>query len=531
MDQERGWKRAGAVGNVKVEQHGLSVGSRVLDVLQIDRRCREGSVAKNRENGRPLPSRFYQVRWTWDVVRQEISDVPSQDDEARFMEPVRVSPLPPRYEMLGEIGRGGMGIVYKVRDHETGEVLAVKVLKPESAANPQVLDRFKNGLRLAHMITHRHVARLYDRYRDRDPAARFQSIEEAMRALAGGPATAASPPPESARRKWIAGAAAVVVTGAGIALWLTRRPSDSVRFRLDQFTLGNGLRAAISPDHASPTFTMAVAYRAGLRRDTRGHAGVAHLTQHMFFQASPNVARNEYHVLVSEAGGNMDGNTTPDLALAWVTLPANQLELALFLEADRMRDLAFTQESLDTARASLLEERSRAMSDGYAASLFRFNSAAFDSFVNQQNGSPSVEELKRIMLDEVRQFYREYYTPSNAGLVLVGDVDPAKARERIRHHFEEIPGGNAPPPVDTSETPRTAEKRETVTEAGVPTPLVVAAWRAPGAIDPDWFVLKRLGELLGGNSAAPGRPDQDRGGREPGVGRAGGFARSRPNWC
>jgi hypothetical protein len=418
-----------------------------------------------------------------------------------------------------------MGIVYKVRDHETGEVLAVKVLKPEIAANPQVLDRFKNELRLAHMITHRHVARLYDLYRDRDPAARFHSIEEAMRALAGGPATAASPPPESARRKWIAGAAAVVVAGAGIALWLTRRPSDSVRFPLEQFTLGNGLQAAISPDHASPTFTMAAAYRAGLRRDTRGHAGVAHLTQRMFFQASPNVARNEYHELVSEAGGNMDGNTTPDLALAWVTLPANQLELALLLEADRMRDLAFTQESLDTARE--LTRGTVAGDERWIRRLsVRFNSAAFDSFVNQQNGFPSVEELKRITLDEVRQFYRKYYTPSNAGLVLVSDVDPAKARERIRHHFEEIPGGNAPPPVDTSETPRTAEKRETDTEAGVPTPLVVAAWRAPGAIDPDWFVLKRLGELPGGNSAAPGRPDQDRGDREPGVGRAGGFARS-----
>src|ERR1043166_5858151 len=81
------------------------------------------------------------------------------------MEPIRASALPPRYEMLGELGRGGMGIVCKVRDRETGEVLALKMLKPEIANNPQILERFKNELLLAHKITHRHVARMYEFHR------------------------------------------------------------------------------------------------------------------------------------------------------------------------------------------------------------------------------------------------------------------------------------------------------------------------------------------------------------------------------
>src|SRR3954453_1659887 len=85
-------------------------------------------------------------------------DVPTPDDETRFMAPIQGTPMPARYEMLGELGRGGMGIVCKVRDRETGEVLALKILKPEIAANPQVLERFKNELLLAHKITHRHVA-------------------------------------------------------------------------------------------------------------------------------------------------------------------------------------------------------------------------------------------------------------------------------------------------------------------------------------------------------------------------------------
>src|SRR5438105_14332826 len=109
----------------------------------------------------------------------------TQDDETRFMDPIRVSPLPLRYEMLGELGRGGMGIVYKARDRETGEVLALKILKPEIAADMEVIARFKKELRLAHRITHPNVARLYEFHRAGE--AVYLSMEyvegESLRAL------------------------------------------------------------------------------------------------------------------------------------------------------------------------------------------------------------------------------------------------------------------------------------------------------------------------------------------------------------
>src|SRR3954452_18533531 len=112
-------------------------------------------------------------------------DVPESDDETRFMAPLQGTPMPARYEMLGELGRGGMGIVCKVRDRETGEVVALKMLKPEIAANPQILERFKNELVLAHRITHRHVARMYEFHRAADAA--YLSMEfvegESLRAL------------------------------------------------------------------------------------------------------------------------------------------------------------------------------------------------------------------------------------------------------------------------------------------------------------------------------------------------------------
>lgn len=587
------------------------------------------------------------------------------------MAPLQAAPLPQRYEMLGELGRGGMGIVYKVRDRETGEVLALKILKPEIAANPQILERFKNELLLAHKITHRHVARLYEFHRagdavylsmefvegeslrsllqhegrletaraiefarqlaaglaeahhqsivhrdlkpenimigpdghlkvmdfgisrsyaedatvtgsvvgtpaymapeqaegkaldhrtdvyayglvlyemftgeaafagdtavtvalkqirerprnpttlnpslpkcvesailkclEKDPAARFQSVDEAFHTLQGVAAPAAPKLPKPARRVFLVTAICAAVAAAAGVAWWNGRPSDSVRFPLEKFTLANGLSVALSPDHASPTLTLAVAYRAGLRRDTPGHAGLSHLVQHLTYEGSPNVARGEYKDLMGSTGGLMDGSTIADASLFWSTLPANQLEMALFLEADRMRGLEITPEGLHAARAALLEERARATGSTFATARFRFNALAFDNFVNQQSGFGTVEELNRITAEEALKFYRTYYTPSNAGLVLVGDFDSAKARERIRHYFESVPARPAPPATDLREPGRTAEKREAAGEAGTPAPLVIVSWQVPPATDPDWFAVERLGELLGGNAAA-----------------------------
>jgi zinc protease len=601
--------------------------------------------------------------------------VPTENDETRFMDPIRPTPLPARYEMLGELGRGGMGIVYKARDRETGEVLAIKVLKPEIAANPQVLERFKNELLLAHKITHRNVARLYEFHRagdsvyvsmeyvageslramlqregklptargielarriadglteahrqsivhrdlkpenimiapdgdikvmdfgisrsfaedvtmtgsivgtpaymapeqaegktldqrtdiyafglivyemltgetafkgdtamtvalkqireyptlptalaptvpkpveaaimrclKKDPAERFQTVEEAMRALEGtAPAISLAPARSDAPKRKLPlpaiAAAAVVLALAAGAWWWLGRSSDSVRFPIETFTLGNGLRVALTPDHASPTFTLAVAYRAGFRRDTPAHPGLSHLVQHALYEGSPNVARGEYQELLSEAGGNLDGTTNQDVTLLWTTLPANQLDLALFLEADRMRDLALTPEGLDAARRSLLEERARNLGAGYNLAGQRFPSLVFDNFANQQTGYATVEQFNRLTLDDVRKFYQTYYTPSNAGVVLVGDFDPAKARDRVQHFFGDVPARPAPPDSDSREPGRTAERRETIVEPGVPA-LIVMAWHAPSTLDPDWMPVKRVGEVLGGNSSA-----------------------------
>jgi zinc protease len=365
----------------------------------------------------------------------------------------------------------------------------------------QVQERPTNPTKLAPSLPRR-IDSAIMKCLEKDPAKRFQSVEEAFQTLAGvtpqdGPKVA-----KTGRRKfvWVAIGAVAVIAAAGV--WWSSRPSDSVVFPLETFTLANGLPVALSPDHSSPTFTLAVTYRAGSQRDTPGHAGLAHLVQHLMYEGSPNVARGEYKDLIGATGGDLSEDTISSASLFRTTLPANQLELALFLEADRMRGLTITPEGLNAAKSEVLEERAAAMSTGYATARFEFEALAYDNFVNRQNGFGTIEELNRATMDEVRQFYRTYYTPSNAGLVLVGDFDSGKARERIKHYFESIPARPAPPATDLREPGRTAEKRETVVEPGIPNTLILVAWQVPRGMDPDWFALKGLGDVLGGSGAS-----------------------------
>src|SRR5439155_24426950 len=122
---------------------------------------------------------------------------------------------------------------------------------------------------------------------EKNPDARFQSVNDLIQALEGKPSPRVGTPRVPGARRWLVAGVAVPIVAAGLALWLRSRPSDSVRFPLEWFTLANGLKVALSPDHASPSFTLTVAYRAGSRHEQPGRSGLAHLVEHAMFEGSP----------------------------------------------------------------------------------------------------------------------------------------------------------------------------------------------------------------------------------------------------
>src|SRR5689334_11552471 len=209
--------------------------------------------------------------------------------------------------------------------------------------------------------------------------------------------------------------------------------------------LSNGLRVIIAEDHYAPVFAIAVSYGVGSRNERPGRTGFAHLFEHMMFKGSQNVGDGEHFYQIFSNGGSMNGTTGNGLTLYFESLPANQLELALFLEADRMRSLEITQAKLDNQRQAVQEERRlRVDNQPYGRSYERFDELFYDNFGYKHSTIGSMEDLNAASVKDVAEFFRVYYAPNNAVLTVVGDFKRDDALQLIRKYFETIPRQPAP---------------------------------------------------------------------------------------
>jgi predicted Zn-dependent peptidase len=209
--------------------------------------------------------------------------------------------------------------------------------------------------------------------------------------------------------------------------------ASDVRVEFTESTLKNGLRVQLVRDTTAPVIALNVAYAVGSKDESKGLTGFAHLFEHMMFKGSENVGDGEHFYQVFASGGIMNGTTSADITLYYETLPANQLELALFLEADRMRSLEITKENLDNQRQAVQEERRLRMDNQpYGRSYERLTDLVYDNFAYKHSVIGSMEDLNAASVDDVARFFKTYYAPNNAVLSLVGDFDPKEALALIR---------------------------------------------------------------------------------------------------
>jgi zinc protease len=276
-----------------------------------------------------------------------------------------------------------------------------------------------------------------------------------------------------------------------------------IRLEATRHTLSNGLRVILSEDHTAPTVSICVTYDAGSRDERPGRTGFAHLFEHMMFQGSANVGKGEHFILVQNNGGNMNGTTSPDRTNYFQTLPVNQLELALFLEADRMRSLAVTAANFENQRNAVREERRLGYDNQpYGRTFEAILDTAYDNFAYKHSTIGSMADLDTAPLGDVKAFYETYYAPNNAVLALVGDFRGADALERIRDRFESIPSRPAPAVPDMTEPAQQGERRRTLEDGFAQAPRIDIVWKIPPGNTPDWFALSVLGDILADNDSS-----------------------------
>src|SRR6187455_564654 len=209
--------------------------------------------------------------------------------------------------------------------------------------------------------------------------------------------------------------------------------------------LKNGLRVIISEDHSAPVYSIAVTYNVGSRDERKGRTGFAHLFEHMMFKGSEQVGPGEHFMLVFNNGGNMNGTTNKDRTLYFETLPANQLDLGLFLEADRMWSLEITAENLDNQRNAVQEERRLGVDNQpYGKTFEAVEALAYENFAYEHSVIGSMDDLTAANVDDVKQFFRTYYAPNNAILSVVGDVNTKDVLAKVAKYFDRIPAQPAP---------------------------------------------------------------------------------------
>ncbi len=267
-------------------------------------------------------------------------------------------------------------------------------------------------------------------------------------------------------------------------------------------TLENGLQLVVAPQPGLPIVTVDVTYDVGSRVEPEGQTGFAHLFEHLMFEGSENVGKGEHFRLVAEAGGTMNGTTSEDRTNYFETLPAEWLDLALFLEADRMRALVLTQEKLDNQREAVKEEkRLRVDNQPYAPSFETADAIAYEAFPYRHPVIGSMEDLDRASLEDARGFYARYYAPGNALLCIVGDIGPEDAFARASRAFAGVPPRETPQPFGVTEPEPRAERRARVPDRHAALPALHVNVKAPPRRHPDALALLYAEKILGGGES------------------------------
>ena len=280
---------------------------------------------------------------------------------------------------------------------------------------------------------------------------------------------------------------------------MTRLSIPSIRIPFRQHTLGNGMRVIAHEDHGAPIVAVHLMYHAGSRHEVPGRTGLAHLLEHLMFEGSAHAPKGAFDDLLERAGGTNNGSTWLDRTNYYEVVPSHAVELALWLERDRMAHFlpVLGEEMLELQRGVVINERKQHYENRpYGLADERLGQLLFPG--EHPYGWPTIgyiPDLEAITLDDARTFYGTYYTPSNSVLVFAGDVAADEAFELAERYYGDLPAGPALPERPPVPAPAPGHRRETLPDR-VTFPRVYRAWDVPAYGSPDWVALDVLAYLL-----------------------------------
>ena len=279
---------------------------------------------------------------------------------------------------------------------------------------------------------------------------------------------------------------------------LSQRGDKLPQIGVKEYSLKNGLRVLLHQDKSTPVVSVGVWYHVGAKNEVEGRTGFAHLFEHMMFQGSKNYD-SDYFFPLQEAGASINGTTNQDRTWYFETVPSNFLELALFMEADRLHNLlpAMTQEKLDNQKDVVKNERRLRVDNVPGGTAFEKIGAQMFPKPHPYNWTTigSLDDLQAASMEDVKSFFRQYYVPNNTVLVLSGSFDEKQARGWIEKYFGPIPkGGDIKRP--NPEQPKLTKEIRTTVEDAVPFPRRYMVWHGVPAYSPDEPALDFLSSIL-----------------------------------
>ena len=272
---------------------------------------------------------------------------------------------------------------------------------------------------------------------------------------------------------------------------------NAQQIKFEEYDLPNGLHVILHQDNSAPVVTTSVMYHVGAKDEAAGRTGFAHFFEHLLFEGTKNIKRGEWFKIVSANGGSNNANTDPDRTYYYETFPSNNEQLGLWMEAERLRHPVINQIGVDTQREVVKEEKRLRMDNQPYGGLFNaILTTLFKKHPYKGTVIGSMEDLNSAKLEEFNAFFKKYYIPNNATLVVAGDIKPEQTKKWINEYFGSIPKGTPITRNFPKETPITQEFEEIVYDANIQIPAYIFAYRTPAEKERDAYILSMLGSYL-----------------------------------